>query len=50
MQVDEEEHVRVINEAIQVDKQLKGEPNDLRLEEDEVNKTDDVAPSMAATQ
>eukprot|EP00878_Enallax_costatus_P008398 GHUV01008778.1.p1 GENE.GHUV01008778.1~~GHUV01008778.1.p1 ORF type:complete len:750 (+),score=167.74 GHUV01008778.1:924-3173(+) len=43
--VDEEEHVRVINEAIQVDKQLKGEPNDLRLEEEEedaVKKTEDV--------
>lgn len=34
LQVDESEHARIIHEATQVDKRLKGEVNDLQLEDD----------------
>ncbi len=41
LQVDEAEHSRIIHEAVQVDKRLKGEVNDLQLEDD-AKQTDDI--------
>lgn len=33
-QIDESEHARIVHEATQVDKKLKGEVNSLQLEEE----------------